>query len=109
MRESLNTERTGNYEARVKAELATVSAEADRQRGQRNLSNEARVPLREAAGLNENEPICSVVSIARSNAVKGYVEPVYVWRRQYHASPNPARMHECPGVAGQAWGEGCSR
>ena len=56
-----------------------------------------------------SEPVCSVVSIARSNAVRGHVEPVYVWRRQYHASTNPARMQECPGVARQACGEGYSR
>jgi len=54
--ESLNIVRTGNYEARVKGKLATVLSEADRQWGQRNLSNEARVPLRATAGLNVNEP-----------------------------------------------------
>ena len=58
MSESLNVLKAGKYEAWVKAELVTVSAEADRQREEWNLSNEAQKSLRETAGLNENEHIC---------------------------------------------------
>ena len=109
MSESLNIGKTGNYEARVKDGLATVSSEADRQWEIWNLRNEAQRSLREAAGLNANEPIRSAVICTSSNGVNGCAEPVRWWRRQYYASTNPARMHKHPGVAGLACGEGYSR
>ena len=109
MNESFNVETTGNYEARVKVMLATDMAEADRQREEWNLVNEAQKSLREAAGLNISKPICSVVICAPSNGVKGCAESVFVRRRQYYASTNPARMHRHPGVAGLACGEGYPR
>ena len=57
MSESLNVLRTGRYEARVKAELATVSAEADRQRKTWNLRNEALRSLRETTyGVKVSRP-----------------------------------------------------
>ena len=89
--------------------MVTVLLEADRQWEEWNLSNEAQKSLRETAGLNENEHICSVVSSSPSNGVKECVEPVIWWRRPYHASPNPARMHGHSGVAVPACGEGYSR
>ena len=106
MSESLNVSRTGGYEARVKAELATVSAEADRQWEIWNLSNEAQRSLRETPDLNVNEPIRSVVIIPRSNAVNGCAEPVSLWRRQYQISTDPAGISGHPGVSGQVWCEG---
>ena len=109
MSESLNIVRTGNYEARVKDGLVTVPSEADRQWEIWNLRNEAQRSLREAAGLNANEPIRSAVICTSSNGVNGCAEPVRWWRRQYYASTNPARMHKHPGVAGLACGEGYSR
>ena len=109
MSESLNIGRTGNYEARVKDGLVTVPSEADRQREIWNLSDKAQRSLREAAGLNENESICSVVMSTLSNEVIGRAEPVVVRRRQDHASTNPARMHGRPGVTRLACGEGYSK
>ena len=109
MSESLNVEKTGNYKARVKDGLATASFEADRQWEIWNPRNEAQRSLREAAGLNESKPICSVVNSTPSNGVKGCAEPVVWWRRQYYASTNPARMHKHPGVTRLACGEGYSR
>ena len=109
MSESPNVLRTGRYEARGKGGLATVPSEATRQREEWNLNNKAQKPRREAAGLNENEHICSVVSVTSSNGVNGCVEPVPLWRRQYHASPNPAKMHGHSGVSVPACGEGYSR
>jgi hypothetical protein len=107
--ESLNIVRTGSYESRVKGRLVTVPPEADRQREEWNLSNEAQRSLRKAAGLNISEPICSIVICTSSNGVKEHVEPVSTRRRQHQASTNPARMHECSGVTGLACGEGYSR
>ncbi len=109
MSENLNVLKTGRYEARVKDRLATVLSEADRQREEWNLSNEAQRSLRVAAGLNRSEPICSVIIRTSSNGVKERVEPVLKWRRQYHASAKPAWMHERSGVTGLACGEGYSR
>ena len=109
MSESLSVSRTGRYEARGKDGLVTVPSEATRQREEWNLNNKAQKPRREAAGLNENEHICSVVSVTSSNGVKECVEPVPLWRRQYHASPNPAKMHGHSGVSVPACGEGYSR
>ena len=70
MSESLYVSRTGRYEAGGKDGLATVPSEATRQREEWNLRNEAQKSQREAAGLNKNEPIRSVVMFTRSNAVK---------------------------------------
>ncbi len=109
MSESLNIGRTENYEARVKDGLATDPPEADRQREIWNLSNEAQRSLREAAGLNVNEPISSVVIKTRSNAVNGCAEPVMVWRRQYQIPTDSVRVSGHPGVTGLACGEGYSR
>ena len=106
MSESLNVSRTERYEARVKAELATVSAEADRQREIWNLSNEAQKSLRETPDLNANEPIRSVVIVSRSNAVTRCAKPVYIWRRQYQISTDPVGISGHPGVSGQVWCEG---
>ena len=109
MSESLNIERTGNYEARVKAELATVSAEADRQRETWNLRNEALRSLRRTTGLNENEPTGSVVKSHPGNWDSGCAEPLFTWRRQNCISTNPVMMCRHPGVTGQACGEGYPR
>jgi hypothetical protein len=109
MSESLNVSRTGKYEAMVKGGLVKVLPEADRQWEEWNLSNEAQKSLRQIAGLNENEHICSVVSSSPSNGVKECAEPVIWWRRAYHEYPNPARMHGHSGVAVPACGEGYSR
>ena len=92
MSESLNIGKTGNYEARVKVVLVTDMTEADRQREEWNLSNKAQRSLREAAGLNVNEPISSVVIKTRSNAVNGCAEPVMVWRRQYRIPIDSVRL-----------------
>ncbi|MHB1902457.1 MAG: hypothetical protein ACYCSO_10430 [Cuniculiplasma sp.] len=86
MSESLNIGKTENYEARVKDGLATVPSEADRQREIWNLSDKAQKSLREAAGLNVNEPTSSVVICTSSNGVNGCVDPVNIWRRQYQIS-----------------------
>ena len=109
MSESLNIGKTGNYEARVKVVLVTDMTEADRQREEWNLSNKAQRSLREAAGLNVNEPISSVVIKTRSNAVNGCAEPVMVWRRQYQIPTDSVRVSGHPGVTGLACGEGYSR
>ncbi len=98
MSESLITVKTGNCKAWVKDELVTDSSEANRQREIWNLSNEAQKSLRELAGLNESEPISSVVNRSPGNWDSGCVEPLEVWRRQYHAPPHPAEVHEHPGV-----------
>ena len=109
MSESLNVSRTERYKARVKAELATVSAEADRQREIWNLSNEAQRSRRKTPDLNVNEPIRSVVIVPRSNAVTGWAEPVDIWRRQYQISTDPVGISGHPGVSGQVWCEGYPR
>ena len=109
MSESLNIERTGNYEARVKAELATVSTEADRQRETWNLRNEAQRSLRRTTGLNENEPTGSVVKNHPGNWDSGCAEPLFTWRRQNCISTNPVMMCRHPCVTGQAFGEGYPR
>ncbi len=109
MSESLNVLKTGRYEARGNDGLATVLSEATRQWEIWNHSDMAQRSLREAAGLNESKPICSVVNSTPSNGVKGCAEPVVWWRRQYYASTNPARMHKHPGVTRLACGEGYSR
>ncbi|MEM3431607.1 MAG: hypothetical protein QXT72_02095 [Candidatus Micrarchaeia archaeon] len=62
MIESLNVSRTGRYEAKTTFILATIMIEASRQWKIKNLKNEAYRSLREAAGLNENELISSVVN-----------------------------------------------
>ncbi len=105
MSESLNVLRIGRYEARVKDGLATVPLEADRQGEIYNPRDGAGKSLREAAGLNESEPICSIVSIARSNAVIERAEPVCPGQRQYRVS-HPVWMHGRFGVTGLACGEG---
>lgn len=109
MSESLNIERTGNYEARVKAILVTGMAEADRQWETWNLSNEAQRSLRRTAGLNENEPTGSVVKSHPGNWDSGCAEPLLTWRRQYCTPTHPVMMCRHPGVTGQACGEGYLR
>ncbi|MHB1622954.1 MAG: hypothetical protein ACYCR9_07040 [Cuniculiplasma sp.] len=59
--------------------------------------------------MNESKPTSSVVIQTSSNGVTERAEPVVWWRRQYHASTNPARMHGRFGVTGLACGEGYSR
>jgi len=107
--ESFNVEIIGNYEARVKDRLVTVLSEADRQREIWNLSNKAQKSLREAAGLNKNEHICSIVRKCLSNEVNGCVELIYGWRRHHQISTKPVRISEHPGVTVLACGEGYSR
>ena len=109
MSESLNVSRTERYEARVKAELATVSAEADRQREIWNLSNEAQRSRRETPDLNVNEPICSVVMTTPSNGVTGCAKPVCIRRRQYQISTDSVGVSGHLGVPGQVWCEGYPR
>ena len=109
MSESLNVLRTERYEARVKVMLVTAMAEADRQREEWNLSNEAQKPLRKATGLNKNEPTSSTVIYPPSNGMNVCVEPVLTWRRQHQVSANSVWIPEHTGVAGQACGEGYSR
>ena len=109
MSESANVLETGRYEARVKIILATDMIEADRQREEWNLGNKAQKSQRETAGLNVNEPIRSIVISARSNAVIGCAETVFLWRRQYQISINPVMLSGHPGVTGLACGEGYSR
>ena len=109
MSESLNTVKIGSCEARAKIMLATAMVEAGRQWEIWNLSDEAQKSLREAAGLNENEHICSVVISTSSNGVTGCAEPVRIWRRQYCISDNPIWICGHPGVAVLACGEGYSR
>ena len=109
MSESLNVLKTGRYEARGNDGLATVSSEATRQWEIWNHSNMAQRSLHKTAGLNANKPTSSVVMCTSSNGVNGCAEPVDLWRRQYYASTNPARMHKHPGVARLACGEGYSR
>lgn len=109
MSESLNTVRTGSCKARSKGILVTAIPEAGRQREIWNLSNEAQISLREIAGLNMCEPRCSVVIMTPGNWVNGRAEPFCVWRRQHHAPPHPAEVHERSGVAGQACCEGYPR
>ena len=109
MSESLNIERIGTYEARVKAILATGIAEADRQRETWNLRNEAQRSLRRTTGLNENEPTGSVVKSHPGNWDSGCAEPLFTWRRQNCISTHPVMMYRHPGVTGQACGEGYPR
>lgn len=109
MSESLNVLKTGRYEARGKDGLVTVPSEATRQREEWNLSNEAQRSRRVAAGLNENEPISSVVISSLSNEVKECVEPVIWWRRQHQISAKTVEVSGHSGVAGLACGEGYSR
>ena len=109
MSESLNVERTGNYKARVKVILVTDMTEADRQREIWNLSNKAQRSLREAAGLNANEPTSSVVNQYRSNVDNGCADPVRTWRRQHQIPTDPVGVSGHPGVTGLACGEGYSR
>ena len=98
MSESLITVKTGNCKAWVKDELVTDSSEANRQREIWNLSKEAQKSLRELAGLNESEPISSVVNRSPGNCDSGCAESLEVWQRQYHAPSHPAEEHEYPGV-----------
>ena len=107
MSESLNILKAGRYEARTKGRLATALLEASRQWEIWNLSK-AQKSLREAAGLNKSEPICSAVICTSSNGVNVCAEPVILWRRQYRIS-KPARVSGHTGVTGQACGEGYSR
>ena len=109
MSESLNIGKTGNYEARVKVILVTDMAEADRQREIWNLSNKAQRSLREAAGLNANEPTSSAVKRDHSNVENGCADPVHVWRRQYQIPTDSVGVSGHPGVAGLACGEGYLR
>ena len=109
MSESLNVLKTGRYEARGNDGLATISSEATRQWEIWNLSNKAQRSLREAAGLNVNEPTSSVVIRTSSNGVNGRADPILLWRKQHHASTNPARMHGRSGVSRLACGKGYSR
>ncbi len=106
MSASLNVARAKSYEARPKAERATVSAEAGRQRG----TADPRWPDHPDAKPQArtcSEPRCSIVSETRSNAVSGSAEPLDWWRRQ-HPSSMLAKMVELLGVLGRACGEGCS-
>ena len=89
--------------------LVTVMAEADRRWEIWNLSNETQRSLRETAGLNENEHVCSVVTPTFSNGVTGCTEPVVRRRRQYRIYTNTARISGHPGVTVLACGEGYSR
>ena len=109
MSESLNVLRTGRYEARGKDGLVTVPFEATRQREEWNLSNEAQKSQRETTGLNENEPIRSIVMHTPGNGMNVCVEPISCRRRQHHTAENPDWQYEHTGVAGQACGEGYSR
>ena len=106
MSESLNVLRTGRYEARTKGRLVTDLSEAGRQWEIWNLSNKAQRSLRENAGLNVNEPICSTVMHTLSNGMTVCVEPFVSWRRQHHAAGIPDMPHGHTGVTGQACGEG---
>lgn len=106
MSESLNTVRVDGCEARPKAEQATASAEAGRQRG----SVDPRWPNHPDAKPQArtcSEPRCSIVIISRSDAVSGDVEPLTL-RRRHHPSLLSAVTAESLGVARQACGEGCS-
>ena len=109
MSESLDIGKTENYEARVKGMLVTVISEADRQREIWNLSNKAQKSLREAAGLNVNEPTGSVVMSPLSNEENGCADPILLWRRQYQILTDSVGVSGHPGVARQACGEGYSR
>ena len=109
MSESLNVLRTGRYEARTKGRLVTDLSEAGRQWEIWNLSNKAQRSLRENAGLNVNEPICSTVMHTLSNGMTVCVEPFVSWRRQHHAAGIPDMPHGHTGVTGQACGEGYSK
>ena len=109
MSESLNIGKTENYEARVKDGLVTVPSEADRQREIWNHSNEAQRSLREAAGLNVNEPTSSIVKRHRSNAENRCVDPVRIWRRQYQILTDSVGVSGHPGVSRLACGKGYSR
>ncbi|MHB1441093.1 MAG: hypothetical protein ACYCWK_10325 [Cuniculiplasma sp.] len=109
MSESLNIGKTENYEAWVKGMLATAISEADRQREIWNLSNEAQRSLREAAGLNMNEPTSSVVRDAHSNVENGCADPIRAWRRQHQIPADSVGVSGHPGVSRLACGEGYSR
>ena len=109
MSESLNIGKTENYEARVKGMLVTAISEADRQREIWNLSNEAQRSLREAAGLNVNEPTGSVVMSPLSNEENGCADPILLWRRQYQIPTDSVGVSGHPGVTGLACGKGYSR
>ena len=109
MSESLNIGKTENYEARVKDGLVTVPSEADRQREIWNLRNEAQRSLREAAGLNVNEPTSSVVMDTLSNEESGCADPVRIWRRQYQILTDSVGVSGHPGVSRLACGKGYSR
>ena len=104
MSESLNVLKTGRYEARGNDGLATVLSEATRQWEIWNHSDMAQRSLREAAGLNANKSTSSVVIRTSSNGVNGRADPILLWRKQHHASTNPARMHGRSGVTRLACG-----
>ena len=76
MNESFNVLKTGRYEAWVKAEQATVSVEADRQREEWNLGNEAQKSKRGTAGQNESEPVRSIVMHTSGNGMGVYIESI---------------------------------
>ena len=109
MSESLNIGRTENYEARVKGMLVTAISEADRQREIWNLSDKAQRSLREAAGLNANEPTSSVVMTTLSNERNGCADPIRTWRRQYQIPTDSVWVSGHLGVTGLACGKGYSR
>ena len=109
MSESLNIGKTENYEARVKDGLATVPSEADRQREIWNRSNPAQRSLREAAGLNANEPTSNVVISTSSNGVNECADPVCTWRKQHQIPTDSVWVSGHLGVTGLACGKGYSR
>ncbi|MHB8562300.1 MAG: hypothetical protein ACYDAP_14290 [Thermoplasmataceae archaeon] len=104
MSESLNIEKTENYEAWVKGGLATAPSEADRQREIWNHSDMAQRSLREAAGLNVNKPTSSAVRSTSSNGVKECVDPVRRWRRQHQIPTDSVGISGHFGVTGLACG-----
>ena len=109
MSESLNIGKTGNYEARVKVIMVTDMTEADRQREIWNLSDKAQRSLREAAGLNANEPTSSVVISTSSNGVNECADPVCTWRKQHQIPTDSVWVSGHLGVTGLACGKGYSR
>lgn len=106
---SLNVLKTGRYEAMVKAEIATISAEADRQREEWKLRDKAQTFQREAAGFKVSEYAYSAVTATLSNEVNGCTEPVACWQRPNRVSINPAGVSRHPGATVLACSEGRSR
>ena len=89
--------------------MVTAISEADRQREIWNLSDKAQRSLREAAGLNANEPTSSVVMTTLSNERNGCADPIRTWRRQYQIPTDSVWVSGHLGVTGLACGKGYSR